>query len=369
MAKKKKQDTPNAAPTSQSIGDVALAGLKKFKEEEEERIKFTVMPQRLVAARKDSAEALNQMREQKQLIKYQKEDQNDVYFFLHKKLDDNYDIIAELEAQLLKEELDRKKQEEKILKEIDEDNKSFKESSAGLKERLTAVDEKLYALKETDGTKSSMEKKMHHLLNDLESERKAHFSKLAEIDRIGIREKEKLKMVILAEMKAVKDKLSTMTSETLANTKNTARSNHSMHGDKLHQQGLIGTEIMKANLEVSQNVAKKKRDIQLSNEIQATMVSREIAFQKQISSLTQKLQDLGLEAEEASSEVVDARDEMSIEEQTLLDAVNELHSTLDATVANMQHQKEKADAAVESYNMEIWSSDLRGVPHLLAGRL
>ena len=70
-------------------------------------------------------------------------------------------------------------------------------------------------------------------------------------------------MVILAEMKAVKDKLSTMTSETLANTKNTARSNHSMHGDKLHQQGLIGTEIMKANLEVSQNVAKKKRDIQL----------------------------------------------------------------------------------------------------------
>jgi len=65
-----------------------------------------------------------------------------------------------------------------------------------------------------------------------------------------------------------------------------------------------------------------------------------------------------LEAEEASSEVVDARDEMSIEEQTLLDAVNELHSTLDATVANMQHQKEKADAAVESYNMEIWSSDL-----------
>jgi len=80
-------------------------------------------------------------------------------------------------------------------------------------------------------------------------------------------------------------------------------------------------------------------------------------------------QDLGLEAEEASSEVVDARDEMSIEEQTLLDAVNELHSTLDATVANMQHQKEKADAAVESYNMEIWSSDLRGVPHLLAGRL
>jgi len=172
MAKKKKQDTPNAAPTSQSIGDVALAGLKKFKEEEEERIKFTVMPQRLVAARKDSAEALNQMREQKQLIKYQKEDQNDVYFFLHKKLDDNYDIIAELEAQLLKEELDRKKQEEKILKEIDEDNKSFKESSAGLKERLTAVDEKLYALKETDGTKSSMEKKMHHLLNDLESERK-----------------------------------------------------------------------------------------------------------------------------------------------------------------------------------------------------
>jgi hypothetical protein len=41
-----------------------------------------------------------------------------VYYYLHKKLDDNYDVIAQLEHQLLSEEMERKVSEDKYNKQV-----------------------------------------------------------------------------------------------------------------------------------------------------------------------------------------------------------------------------------------------------------
>jgi len=215
---------------------------------------------------------------------------------------------------------------------------------------------------------------------------------MADIDRAGIREKEKLKMTLLSEMKEVKNKLSSMASESLSQTQIDARNDHNLNAEKLHKQGLVGNRIIKENVAVCNTLVQKKRDIQMSNEMQATMASREIAFQKQISHLTQKLSDLGNIAEEVSgcflfsvfcfffdgkntkstlfspsffpaqinTEVTDVREEMGVEEQTLLDAVKELEETLKHTFDSYNILKNRASRAVEAYNMEIWSSEMLG---------
>ena len=117
------------------------------------------------------------------------------------------------------------------------------------------------------------------LTQNYHPQRKSHFAKVAEIDRIGIKEKEKLKMMLLTEMKEAKEKLSSMASESLTQTRINARKNHNENAEKLHRQGLVGTKRMKENVAANNTVTKKKRDIELSNEMQATMASREIAFQ------------------------------------------------------------------------------------------
>jgi len=112
--KKGKKNKEPEAPKDSNIADVTMKALLQHKEEEVAKEKNLALPQEVVAVQKETMQVTKEVREQKAQLAKQKEDQNDVYFFLHKKLDDNYDIIAELEGQLLREELDRKNREEKI---------------------------------------------------------------------------------------------------------------------------------------------------------------------------------------------------------------------------------------------------------------
>jgi hypothetical protein len=43
-------------------------------------------------------------------LEQQKADEADIYYYLHKKLDDNYDVIAKLEKQVLTEQTDRQRE-------------------------------------------------------------------------------------------------------------------------------------------------------------------------------------------------------------------------------------------------------------------
>lgn len=72
-----------------------------------------------------------------------KEDQGDVYYYLHKKLDDNYDVISALERQLMVETADRKKAETEYARQIEELEIRKDDELGPLKQKLRAEEEQV----------------------------------------------------------------------------------------------------------------------------------------------------------------------------------------------------------------------------------
>ena len=75
-----------------------------------------------------------------------KEDQSDVYYYLHKKLDDNYDVISALERQLMVETADREKAETEYARQIEELEIRRDEELGPLKEKLITEEEQVTLL-------------------------------------------------------------------------------------------------------------------------------------------------------------------------------------------------------------------------------
>ena len=75
-----------------------------------------------------------------------KEDQSDVYYYLHKKLDDNYDVISALERQLMVETADREKAETEYARHIEELEIRRDEELGPLKEKLITEEEQVMLL-------------------------------------------------------------------------------------------------------------------------------------------------------------------------------------------------------------------------------
>lgn len=71
---------------------------------------------------------------------YAQADQSDVYYYLHKRLDDNYEVISALERQLVVEATDREKDEMEYEKQIEELQQRRVGELAPLKDKLTALE-------------------------------------------------------------------------------------------------------------------------------------------------------------------------------------------------------------------------------------
>ncbi|CAN0546704.1 unnamed protein product, partial [Ectocarpus sp. 12 AP-2014] len=72
------------------------------------------------------------------------EDQSDVYYYLHKKLDDNYDVISALQRQLMVETADREKAEKEYTRQIEELEARRDEELGPLKEKLMTEEEQVF---------------------------------------------------------------------------------------------------------------------------------------------------------------------------------------------------------------------------------
>lgn len=77
------------------------------------------------------------------VIFFTKEDQGDVYYYLHKKLDDNYDVISALERQLMVETADREKAETEYARQIEELEIRKDDELGPLKQKLRAEEEQV----------------------------------------------------------------------------------------------------------------------------------------------------------------------------------------------------------------------------------
>lgn len=147
------------------------------------------------------------LKEYRQKYEQQKIDQNDIYFYLNKKLDENYETIAALEEQILSEQADRESQERLLEKRIHTLESEAVAMEAKYISKLSEAEEKLNKLKEFGENKEELDRNLHKLLETLEEERKQFRAMSEEMDRRYVQEKERIKKDCARQFEEYKESL------------------------------------------------------------------------------------------------------------------------------------------------------------------
>lgn len=150
-----------------------------------------VLMDQLEELEQQKTKLLLNLKECKEKYEQQKSDQTDIYYYLNKKLDENYETIALLEEQILNEQTQREIHEKRLEKRIEDLNLKLTQDETKYQAKLKEAEEKLQKLKEFSENKDELEKNFAKLLETLETERKHYGELMDENERKSIRERER----------------------------------------------------------------------------------------------------------------------------------------------------------------------------------
>lgn len=133
-----------------------------------------------------------------------KAEQADVYIYLHKKLDDNFDVIAGLEDRIQELTTDAERRETVSARELEGTKTSADKTIAMLQGRVDGLQDQLDGLQEFREQKESIEGRLAQLMADLDQERKQREEEVAELERRNVAAKDKLKKEMFLKIKETK---------------------------------------------------------------------------------------------------------------------------------------------------------------------
>jgi hypothetical protein len=176
------------------------------------------------------------LKEYRQKYEQQKSDQSDIYFYLNKKLDENYETITALEEQILSEQADRESQERVLEKRIHTLELENVAMEAKYLAKLNEAEEKLNKLKEFGENKDELDRNLRKLLETLEEERKQFRAMTDEMDRRAVQERERIKKDCIRQFEEYKETLQADADQKLsAKTKKTQAMNAMIKSELTYQ--------------------------------------------------------------------------------------------------------------------------------------
>ncbi|CAM9952650.1 unnamed protein product, partial [Ectocarpus fasciculatus] len=135
------------------------------------------------------------------------EDQSDVYYYLHKKLDDNYDVISALQRQLMVETADREKAEKEYTSKIEELEIRRDEELGPLKEKLMTEEEQLNGMHEAAKNKQEADAKRARLESEIETTQSTVENDLNAERRKKLQEKQRVRTQVEEEIMKLSSEL------------------------------------------------------------------------------------------------------------------------------------------------------------------
>jgi DNA repair exonuclease SbcCD ATPase subunit len=250
------------------------------------------------------------LKEYRQKYEQQKTDQADIYYYLNKKLDENYETIAALEEQILTEQADRETHERSLEKRIHTLELEMVTSEAKYTAKLNEAEEKLAKLKEFGDNKEELDRNLEKLLDTLENERRQFRSLADEMDRRSVQERDRIRKECSRQFEEYKksvnddadDKLSTKTKKTIA-------INSMIKTELKHQVGVEfkfesyflaryeftslqskqADQVLVYNQQVLDRDRELRQELELSRVTQTEMVNRLALYQRLIKQLNERI--------------------------------------------------------------------------------
>jgi hypothetical protein len=158
-----------------------------------EELNIQVLQDTIKSLEETKLKLLLTIKELKEKLSQQKEDQADIYFYLNKKCDESFEIIAALEEQLSNEQSDREVAERLYENKIEEWKNNYTSMETKLTARITELENKVEMINHYGLTKDDMERNMANLMNQLEEERKQFRINAENMENKFLLEREKLR--------------------------------------------------------------------------------------------------------------------------------------------------------------------------------
>ena len=185
---------------------------------------------------KENKTLMKACEELKSHLETQKADAKDIYYYLHKKLDDNYDVIDSLEKRIIVLKTERERSDELYEKQIAVIKKENEKETTRLQSIIKELRDDLHTLTEFKDAKKRMEARIKYLEEHLAAEKEGRASDVALLERRNIQEKERLKKEMLIKIKETKQNLLSMTEDQLhTTTKRTILENEQMTTELQYQ--------------------------------------------------------------------------------------------------------------------------------------
>ena len=140
---------------------------------------------------KENKTLMKACEELKSHLETQKADAKDIYYYLHKKLDDNYDVIDSLEKRIIVLKTERERSDELYEKQIADIKKNNEKENARLQGIIKELRDDLHTLTEFKSAKQNIEARIKHLEESLKAEKEGRASDISLLERRNIQEKER----------------------------------------------------------------------------------------------------------------------------------------------------------------------------------
>jgi hypothetical protein len=171
---------------------VTRPALSEF-EQTRQLVNLTMMSEMVTALEEGKLSLVMAVKQLKEQLDQQKKDQTDVYYYLNKKCDDSYEIIATLQEQLLTEQADREVSEKQFEQQIENLTVSGETEQSKLKAVITNQTDKLSGLDTFMLQKETLEEELGALKHTLATERDQNTKILRQMDFEWTIERDKLR--------------------------------------------------------------------------------------------------------------------------------------------------------------------------------
>lgn len=318
---------------------------QKAADEKANMLRTSLYEERIKRLEDENEKFCKENKELKLELDQQRADEADIYYYLHKKLDDNYDVIASLEKQILTEITEKDRQR----KNYDGTMKTVKDGNdrkvTELTDRLAEVEETLFTLNEFRENKDRLEKEQQELRDTLAKEREDTKLNIAELERRNVQEKELVKQEMLTKIKETKQNLLSMTEDQLhTTTKRTIMENEQMITE-LQYQSKETEKLLAQNKKLNRNLQETRRELGLSKETEQELAKRTQFYQKLIKKLHEKLK--------TKEDQEKDRDTNEQEETLRLESVTEANQEV---ISALQDKTEQLEANLEAVCTELESN-------------
>ena len=259
----------------------------------------------------------------------QKQDQSDIYFYLNKKLDDNYEVISALEDQILTEQSDRELSEKMYERRIEETKNRAIGESQKLNTRIIDLEERLQQLKDFSLEKESLDSTLKELLQTLETEREQYRINIDEIERKTAIDRDKLKhdyeQMIIEYRADIQKKVDAKLSRA---TRNTNTINACMKQELKYQSNTV-----EGVIKLTDSVLDKDKELRVELSISQTneteMVHRLATYQRIIKQLNERITqelDNQTQLKQSHAAIIEEKDKHI---ETLTEDIAKLHNFID----------------------------------------